>query len=125
MVHDGVPVLAGQDLRKTERAVRRQRRQQDALKGKKKSNYFERRLIGGLSANPLGDRRYADESLSIIKKSDNDLSCSGKSKRSCMFQPEAKWTTHLEHGQDGGWESVKVRCRRLVFKVKPMVKKIF
>ena len=47
---------------------------------------YEHRLIEGLSASSLGDRRYTDQSFTLIKMTDNNLSFSIKSIFSHLFR---------------------------------------
>lgn len=68
VVHDSIPVLASQNLRKTKEAARHCANPAECrikllywLKG------YEHRLIEGLSVSPLGDRRYTDQSFPLIK----------------------------------------------------------
>lgn len=89
---------------------------------------YEHRLIEGLSASSLGDRRYTDQSFSLIKMTDNNLSFSIKSIFSHLFRrcevhlvcvQVCVVGSYLKHSEDGCWEGVKVCCWRLIFKVKP------
>lgn len=87
VVHDGVPVLASQNLRKNKEAAKHCANLTECrIKLLYRLKGYEHRLIEGLSVSPLGDRRYTDQSFPLIKMTDNNLSCSIKSIFSHLFR---------------------------------------
>lgn len=77
---------------------------------------YEHRLIEGLSVNPLGDRRYTDKSFSLIKTTDNNLSCSIKSKFShLLWMHEQDRLLKRAGGWRGGltWNTVRMAAGKV------------